>query len=946
MRNNARSRLAALVFVPLVAALVAPAGSAGAAGDTPAATVALGDSAATAAGSCWEIKQQRPSAADGAYWLLTPAMTEPAQFYCDQTTDGGGWVLVGKGRNGWSTDYDGLKADQNLLTPAYAGGADAHQLSSQAIDQLLDNGRVDALADGIRLRRATNITGTSWQEVRMKLSGADRWAWSFDAKRPLASYSFDGNSRNGGTTNAFGIDSTLRWVDTTTRSVTGWNNGFGYGAKAVGSSAADSYLYSPTNGGNALPVTQVYLRPRVLSTQGFSTIPDSGTAPIAQPKEVASLADSLNWGVTGLASTPSWEGDVEVQAFTQSGDRMYVGGNFRYVTADNGTEYVQPYLAAFDVNTGNWISSFRPTFDQQVRSLATLPDGRIVVGGMFSRANGQPASGIVALDPVTGATSPSWSVQIENRITGGVVAVRSMKVVGDYLYLGGNFTHFKSADQNGWTYMRNLARVSVKDGTPSAGWNPELNGSVLDVDANADDSQVYAAGFFTAAANGVTARRAVAVPTAGTGALANPAWNPTWSSSNDYQQAIASTPGRIWVGGSEHSLFSFSPTTFARLSTSINDAHGDMQAIGVDGGVVYAGCHCDANSNTYSGATTWPLGNSTFTEADTMNWIGAFDASTGARIPGFTPHMTMRGGAGVWAITTDSNGRLWVGGDLVIASSARAAKDPSGGFARFSPRDVTPPDSPTSLRVLSQDSASVTLGWGASSDPSGVRYEILRDDRPIAATTATSITVPLDGDSRYFVRAIDGAGNVSASTPALPVQKVSVTELVASDATWKWWYQSTPVGADWAQPSFDDSGWKSGGAVLGWGTGSVVTGIDTFATTQDRPLTAYFRRTVTIADPSTLGSVKLTAVANDGAAIYVNGVEVARQNLPSGPLTSSTYAVTARREAVAKADPIVVDVPLGLLKPGANVIAAETHVNYRATPDVTFELQALATSRE
>ena len=89
--------------------------------------------------------------------------------------------------------------------------------------------------------------------------------------------------------------------------------------------------------------------------------------------------------------------------------------------------------------------------------------------------------------------------------------------------------------------------------------------------------------------------------------------------------------------------------------------------------------------------------------------------------------------------------------------------------------------------------------------------------------------------------------------------------------------------------------------MLGWGTGSVVTGIDTFASTQDRPLTAYFRRTVAIADPSTVSSLRLIAVANDGAAVYVNGVEVARQNLPAGTLTRNTYAVTALREAAAKA---------------------------------------------
>src|SRR5699024_2323554 len=65
---------------------------------------------------------------------------------------------------------------------------------------------------------------------------------------------------------------------------------------------------------------------------------------------------------------------------------------------------------------------------------------------------------------------------------------------------------------------------------------------------------------------------------------------------------------------------------------------------------------------------------------------------------------------------------------------------------------------------------NVTLAWNAS--PGGLQggqYHLLRDDRTIATTGATSITVPLEGEHRYFVRAADPTGNLSASTSVLTI---------------------------------------------------------------------------------------------------------------------------------------------------------------------------------
>src|SRR3546814_14366451 len=99
-----RKRAAAILATAIVASVLAlvSAQSVSAADPEPDGTTS-----ATAAASCWEVKVNHPESADGPYWLLTPELGAPPRFYCAMTTDGGGGVLVGRGRNGVPWDHAG-----------------------------------------------------------------------------------------------------------------------------------------------------------------------------------------------------------------------------------------------------------------------------------------------------------------------------------------------------------------------------------------------------------------------------------------------------------------------------------------------------------------------------------------------------------------------------------------------------------------------------------------------------------------------------------------------------------------------------------------------------------------------------------------------------------------------------------------------------------------------
>lgn len=108
-----------------------------------------------------------------------------------------------------------------------------------------------------------------------------------------------------------------------------------------------------------------------------------------------------------------------------------------------------------------------------------------------------------------------------------------------------------------------------------------------------------------------------------------------------------------------------------------------------------------------------------------------------------------------------------------------------------------------------------------------------------------------------------------------------------------------------------------------------------------KPVTSYYRKSITIADASTVASVTLTTRADDGIVVYVNGVEVLRRNIDAGAVTSSTYANTAVSASTAVANPISVTVPGSAFVSGTNTITAEVHSNYRSTSSHSFELSAV-----
>ena len=157
-----------------------------------------------------------------------------------------------------------------------------------------------------------------------------------------------------------------------------------------------------------------------------------------------------------------------------------------------------------------------------------------------------------------------------------------------------------------------------------------------------------------------------------------------------------------------------------------------------------------------------------------------------------------------------------------------------------------------------------------------------------------------------------------------------------------WNYLDTGVAPDssWTNAGFDDSTWLSGPAELGYGD-SQNTVVSFGANSSDKHITTWFRRTFSVNNAAGISRLKLSVKRDDGIRVFLNGVEVARDNLTSGTVNPGTEA---RNEVSSSVEGILLtySVDPSLLVEGNNIIAAEVHLEDNDSNDMSFDLELSA----
>jgi glucose/arabinose dehydrogenase len=167
-------------------------------------------------------------------------------------------------------------------------------------------------------------------------------------------------------------------------------------------------------------------------------------------------------------------------------------------------------------------------------------------------------------------------------------------------------------------------------------------------------------------------------------------------------------------------------------------------------------------------------------------------------------------------------------------------------------------------------------------------------------------------------------------------------QFVAPNASWKYLDNGTDQGMGWRATSFDDSGWKTGNAELGYGDGGEATVVSYGPSSTNKYVTTYFRKTFSTGNASSFGNLELNVIRDDGVIVYINGNEVFRNNLPGGAVNFTTLASTYV-DGVNESSYIAAYIPNTLVN-GTNVIAAEIHQNSRSSSDISFNLKLKGTN--
>lgn len=507
---------------------------------------------------------------------------------------------------------------------------------------------------------------------------------------------------------------------------------------------------------------------------------------------------------------PTWQVNGVVWSQVVVGKTVYVAGSFTRarppgVGAGGSGEVTANNAFAYDITTGNRVTSFAPSFDAQSNVVAASPDGtRVYFGGDFTKVDGAARSHVVAFDTATNKVATGFRASVSSRVTAITVSPTAV-------YVGGRFGSVNGVSR---PY---LAALRPSDGT-SLPWRPVADSTVTAMVLAPDGSRVIVGGRFTTL-NGISAPGMGAVDaTTGASTLQWDANKVIVNYGPGASITTLRTDGRLIYGAGYKYMtttanfegtFGADPSTGALVF--VNDCHGDTYDVLPVNGVLYASAHTHScqwtgafKNNTPGLISRWTTAYSTTPSCTNYgpddygwNFNGLPCTASLAWYPLLNAGTYTGQGQASWSVAGNASYVVYGGEFTSVNGKAQQ------GLVRFAIRSLAPnKQGPLSSAYLTPLAASVEAGtvhvtWQATydRDNSTLTYKLLRDGgtTPIATLTADSNfwtlpalsyrDTPAAGSTHtYRVVVSDTFGNSLTSASSQPVTVRSTSSsLLAHD---------------------------------------------------------------------------------------------------------------------------------------------------------------------
>jgi hypothetical protein len=364
----------------------------------------------------------------------------------------------------------------------------------------------------------------------------------------------------------------------------------------------------------------------------------------------AAFSGSAMGAVVGTSPIPTYQANGRVYVITVANGTVYIGGSFTSVrpAGSGGSSTTRNHVAAFDEATGALLP-WNPNVTGTVRAIEVV-GSTAYLGGSFTNVGGAARHNLAAVDAGSAGAVQSWNPGASNEVL-------DMGQINGTLYVGGDFT------TAGGSARTRLAAFATSTGALTS-WAPSADDLVKALSVTADGSKVIVGGDFTHISG--TSQSHIAALDPSTGAPL------PWATHVSYSviDLDVDASGVFVAGGGGGGNFAgLNPSTGGRLW--IGGTNGNVQAIAVVGGVVYAGGHYGNYCGPVAGAHTCA-------HPTPRAKLLAVDESTGALLP-WNPGANSS--LGVFALAGDpATGNLFAGGDFTTIGGRSQQR-----YAEFTP---------------------------------------------------------------------------------------------------------------------------------------------------------------------------------------------------------------------------------------------------------------------